>query len=352
MGGGAPASVDFKSAGRDFWKRYHAYRRLRHQESRPDDPLRPDDIEEMRLKRESPFDVEYRYEVAENGVLLSWFSGSTAKPGTATYESNKHLFWADLYVRPDHRRQRIGASWLPVMIEIMDRHGCTLAGIGTEEDSGHAFLKWLGAEARLSSTENRLKVADVDWSMARRWIDEGQRRSPQTRLEFYAGRLPEQMWEDFAPQLTSMLKTIPFEELDMGEMLVTPDHMRDWYARLDLGGEQQYTVLTREPDGVISAMTDTTWAPYRATIIEQRFTGVRGDARGRGLGKWIKAEMLVRLRDLHPEIQWVTTDNAGSNAPMLAINKRLGFKPFRAETEYQISREALNMRRNPDGSFP
>jgi len=62
--------------------------------------------------------------------------------------------------------------------------------------------------------------------------------------------------------------------------------------------------------------------------------------------------MLIRLRDLHPEIQWVTTDNAGSNAPMLAINKRLGFKPFRAETEYQISREALNMRRNPDGSFP
>lgn len=298
----------------------------------------------MRLKRESPFDIEYHYELAENGVLVSWFSGSTAKPGVPAYELNKHLFWADLFVRPDHRRRHIGSSWMPVLLELMDRHGCTLAGIGTEEDSGHAFLKWLGANAGLVGAENRLKLADVDWSMARGWIEEGPRRSPQTRLEFYEGHLPEHMWEEFAPQLTGLLKDIPFENLDIGEVIVTPDHMRDWYARLDLGGELQYTVLTREPDGVISAMTDATWAPYKPTILQQRFTGVRSDARGRGLGKWIKAEMLMRVRQIHPEIQWVVTDNAGSNAPMLAINKKLGFKQYRAETEYQISREALATR--------
>jgi mycothiol synthase len=219
-----------------------------------------------------------------------------------------------------------------------------VAGIGTEEDSGHAFLRWLGATAKLVGAENRLQLADVDWSMARRWIDEGRRRSPQTKLEFYAGRLPEEMWDDYAPQLTGLLRDIPFEDLDIGEVLVTPDHMRDWYARLDLGGEVQYILLTREPGGVMSAMTDTTWAPYKPTILQQRFTGVRADARGRGLGKWLKAEMLVRLGELHPEIQWVVTDNAGSNAPMLAINKKLGFKQYRAETEYQISRDDLAAR--------
>jgi GNAT superfamily N-acetyltransferase len=352
VGGVAPVPVDFKTAGADFWKRYHDYRRLRQEESRPDDALRPDEIEEQRLKRDSPFDIEYRYEVAEDGVLVSWFSGSTARPGTPAYASNKHLFWADLFVRPDHRRRHIGSSWIPVLVELMDRHGCTLAGIGTEEESGHAFLKWLGAKAGLVGAENRLKLAEVDWSMARRWIDEGPRRSPQTRLEFYEGNLPQHMWEEFAPQLTGLLKDVPFENLDIGEVIVTPDHMRDWYARLDLGGELQYTVLTREPDGVMSAMTDTTWAPYKPTILQQRFTGVRSDARGRGLGKWIKAEMLMRVRQIHPEIQWVVTDNAGSNAPMLGINKKLGFKQYRAETEYQISRDALNLRRNPDGSFP
>jgi GNAT superfamily N-acetyltransferase len=227
------------------------------------------------------------------------------------------------------------------MLETMDRHGCTLASIGAEEESGHAFLKWLGAEARLTSAENRLKFADVDWKMVQRWIDEGRRRSPKTKLEIYEGHLPEEMLEEFAPQLTNLLKTIPFEDLDIGEILVTPDHMRDWYARMDLENELQYTVLTREPDGAISSMTDTTWAPFRRTVVEQRFTGVRPDARGRGLGKWIKAAMLELLRQRHPEIESVVTENAGSNAPMLAINKKLGFKQYRAETEYQISRDTL-----------
>jgi GNAT superfamily N-acetyltransferase len=340
----APARVDFQSAGADFWKRYHAYRRVRQQESRPDDPLRPDELEERWLKRESPFDLQYQYEIAEDGILLSWLSGSTVKPGTPEYDSNKHLFWADLYVRPDARRRGLGSSWLPLLGDLMDAHGCTVLGIGTEDAPGHAFLRWLGAESKLSGAENRLKLADVDWKMVERWVNDGPKRSPQTKLVTYDGPLPESMWDDFAPQLSSMLNTMPFEGLDHGEIVVTPDHIRDFYARLEIGREQLHTILTREPDGVISAITDMTWAPHRPAIINQQFTGVRPDARGRGLGKWIKAAMLAHLRDLYPEAQWVATQNAGSNAPMLAINKQLGFKQYRAETEYQIGREGLAAR--------
>jgi mycothiol synthase len=333
--------VEFKSADRDFWKRYHEYRRLRHQESRPDDPLRPDDLDERLLKRDSPFDIHHHYEIVKAGRLVSWLSGSTSKPGTPGHESNKHLFWADGYVRPDARRHGVGSSWLPLLVELMDEHGCTVVGMAAEEPPAHAFLRWMGAEAKLIGAENRLKLADVDWTMVDRWIGEGPKRSPETKLESYEGPLPEAMWKDYAPQLSSLLNTIPFENLDFGEIVLTPDHMREYYARLEIGHEQLHTILTREPNGVISAITDTSWAPHRPTIIEQRFTGVRPDARGRGLGKWIKAAMLAHVHELHPEAEWVTTENAGSNAPMLAINKKLGFKEFRAETEYQISRDNL-----------
>ena len=336
-----PARLDFKSAGADFWSRYHDHRRMRQAESRPDDPLRPNDIEEKRLKRDNPFEIEYHYEIAKDGVLVSWFGGMTIKPGTPEYESNKHLFWADIYVRPDHRRKGIGSMWLPVIVELMDAHECTVVGFGTEDPPGHAFLKSLGAAAKLAGAENRLKLADVDWRMVERWIEEGPKRSPQTKFELYEGPLPEAMWDDFAPQLSSMLNTIPFEDLDIGKIVVTPAHMRDFYAQIAISGERLHTILTREPDGVISSVTDTTWAPHRPTIVDQRFTGVRPDARGRGLGKWIKAAMLAHLRKLYPEAQWVATENAGSNGPMLAINKKLGFKQYRAGTEYQISRDDL-----------
>ena len=335
------ARVDFQSAGPDFWKRYHAYRRVRQQESRPDDPVRPDDVEERWLKRESPFEIQHHYEIVEDGVLVSWLWGSTSKPGTPEYESNKHLFWADLFVRPDARRRGLGSSWLPLLVELMDAHGCTVLGLGTEDAPGHAFLRWLGAEAKLSGAENRLKLADVDWKMVDRWVAEGPKRSPQTKLESYDGPLPESMLDDFAPQLSSMLNTMPFEGLDHGEIIVTPDTIRDFYARMAIVAEVLHTIITREPDGVISAITDITWAPHRATIIHQQFTGVRPDARGRGLGKWIKAAMLAHLHELYPQAQWMATDNAGSNAPMLAINKKLGFKEYRAGTEYQIGRDGL-----------
>jgi GNAT superfamily N-acetyltransferase len=340
----APVQVDFKSAGADFWKRYHAYRRVRHAESRPDDPLRPDDVEEIRLKRDSPFDINYHYEIARDGVLLSWFSGSTSKPGSPEYESNKHLFWGDVFVHPGHRRQRIGASWLPTVLALLDRHGCTVVGFEVEEDAGHKFLKWVGAEAKLVGAENRLKITDVDWSLIKRWIDEGPKRSSRTKLEVYDGPLPDVLVGDFAPQLTSMLRTIPFENLDIGEILVTPEHIRDWDERMALTGVLQHTMLTREPDGVISAITDTSWDPSRPTIVEQRFTGVRPDARGRGLGKWIKAKMLAHMHELYPMAEWVVTDNAGSNAPMLAINMKMGFKQYRVGTEYQVSRDVLAAR--------
>jgi len=336
-----PARIDYKTAGPDFWKRYHVYRRLRQKEARPDDPIRPNYVEEKRLQHDSPFDFEYHYEIAKDGLLLSWFSGTTLKPGTPEYESSGHLFWADIYVRPDHRRQGIGSSWVPLIVELMDAHRNTKVGFNAEEAPGHAFLKSLGAEPKLVGAENRLKLANVDWKMVERWIEDGPKRSPQTKFEMYDGPLPEAMWEDFAPQLSTMLNTIPFESLDIGTIVVTPDHMRDLYEKLAISGERLHTILTREPDGTISSITDVSWDPNRPTILEQRFTGVRPDARGRGLGKWIKAAMLAHLHKLYPKAKWVATENAGSNKPMLAINMKLGFRQYRAGSEYQIGRDGL-----------
>jgi GNAT superfamily N-acetyltransferase len=71
---------------------------------------------------------------------------------------------------------------------------------------------------------------------------------------------------------------------------------------------------------------------------------VRAAARGRGLGKWLKAKMLLHMREVYPAADWVATDNAGSNAPMLAINKKLGFKQYRTASEYQMTRDELSAR--------
>src|SRR4029077_6547777 len=56
-----PAPVDTNSASADFWRRYHAFRRDRHLETRPDDPLLPDEVEESKLRQAHNFEILYRY---------------------------------------------------------------------------------------------------------------------------------------------------------------------------------------------------------------------------------------------------------------------------------------------------
>ena len=59
-----PTQVDPKTAGRDFWSRYHELRRRRHEELRPDDPLDPDDVVEKYMKTSNPFDLQHYYEIS------------------------------------------------------------------------------------------------------------------------------------------------------------------------------------------------------------------------------------------------------------------------------------------------
>jgi GNAT superfamily N-acetyltransferase len=336
-----PTSVDPVTEDADFWKRFHQFRRERQDELRPDDPIRPDADEEAHMKRVNPFHVEERFEVSHGGRVLGWLQGFALTPKSPEYESNKHIYEADIYVRAEMRRRGIGTSMLPVVLRQMDRRGATKLDFWVEQESGHKFMRWLGAEAKLSSIESRLKFSELDWPELERWVADGARRSPQTRVDIIDGHMPEERWAEFAPQLSAMLNTIPFEQLDRGEIVVTPETIRDFNERLDMSGEVQHTVLTQEPDGTMSGITDVVWAPYRPTIIHQRFTGVQPAARGRGLGKWVKAAMLLHVRELYPDTQWIVTDNAGSNAPMLAINRAIGFKPYRNGSEYQITREQL-----------
>src|SRR5438477_59728 len=281
-----PIEVDPNSADSAFWRRYHAFRRARHAETRPDDPLIPDEIAEIRLRRPRKFEIWHWYELADAGEMISWFRAETVSPTSPEYETNRDFLWANWEVRSDRRRQGIGSSWLPVVLELMDHHGCRTVTLEAEEESGHAFLRWLGAEAKSAGAENRLKLADVDWAMVKKWVADGEERNPETRLEIYDGHLPKSMWNDFAKQRTLLLNTMPFDDLDHGEIVVTPERLAEWYEHSDLLGDVDHTVLTRESDGSISGMTDVVWAPYRPTFVEQMLTGVKPETRGRGIGKW------------------------------------------------------------------
>jgi mycothiol synthase len=325
------------------WAAYHSFRRRRQLDESPDDPLVPDEVVERRLRRPDPYTFHNLTLAHCEGEVVGEMWASAMTPASPGYESNRHLMQGGAWVLSPQRRQGIGRSWLPGLVSLMDRQGATVFTADTFQEPGHAFLRWLGGEPRFSEARSRLDLRLLDWNMVRRWVREADQRSPGTRLELYVDRLPQERHAEFATAMTTLLNTMPFEGLDHGELVETPETLRDWYAR-EATGSSHHVYMSRESDGSISGMTDVLKYDYEPGFVRQQFTGVHPSARGRGLGKWLKAAMLEHVRAVHPDTVYMTTENAGSNASMLAINRALGFQLYRSATTYQVQREALTRR--------
>jgi GNAT superfamily N-acetyltransferase len=80
------------------------------------------------------------------------------------------------------------------------------------------------------------------------------------------------------------------------------------------------------PDGDPAGMTEVIVYGHKPWFVMQQGTTTLAPYRGRGLGRWLKAEMYHQLREHHPEARIIETGNADSNAPMRAINDEMGFR--------------------------
>ena len=176
--------------------------------------------------------------------------------------------------------------------------------------------------------------------MIEKWAKEGPERSPETELNLVTS-IPEDIIEKYCKVYTETLNQQPFGSLDIGDIIHTPESFREQEKRREKLGRTHLTYYTVEPNGDISGLTEILLRPESKTIAIQLLTGVQEKYRGRGLGKWLKAEMLLKIRTDHPEVKIISTDNATTNSPMLSINERLGFNPHRESVTAQITVESL-----------
>lgn len=338
-----PDIVEFDpgSASREEWARYHAFRRIVQAEWRPDEPLAPDDVEELRQKRRDPLQRYHSYQVLDGDEMVAELGAEAPTPESPEFATNRHILWAEGYVLKAHRRRGIGRALAPLALELMDAHGQTVLSTMAEDDAGHTFLRSRGAEPRMTERWSRCDLRRVDWGMVARWVRDGEAASGGARLDFFPDWVPDEQLEEYCAARNELLNTMPFEGLDHGDIVVTPGSMRLERDRMRSTGSVNPTCVVRDVDGAIVGMTDTVKHRYEPAIVRQEFTGVHPRARGRGLGRWLKAAMLLHIRQAYPDTLWVSTENAGSNAPMLSINNALGFRLHRTVTFYQVERETL-----------
>lgn len=304
------------------------FNRLR-AETHPDDPPAP--ITEMRAAlRNIPPSVDVwpwwlcRTAAGEVVGECHLFAGAGA---------DGHVLTVELGVEPLHRRQGIATRILRELLEVADANDRTLLRATTTEriPAGTAFCERLGATPVSSRHTNRLRLDAVDRDQLANWTE----AAPAYQLTAIDGPCPPGQLEDLA----EILRMVNDDEGFTPERIQEAERM-DQAARAT-----RWLLLARANDGSgePAGFTEVKWYANNPRVVQQGWTFVRPEHRGRGLGRKLKATMLRRiLTDASASAaEHVDTGNDDANEPMLAINRALGFRPHIAETTWELGADRL-----------
>ncbi|MFQ5919967.1 MAG: GNAT family N-acetyltransferase [Thermoplasmata archaeon] len=335
---------DPQTASREEWARFHVFRRIRHEEENPGDPVSEDARSETWMRRGHPEMEQIRWAaLPADGPdeVIGWLYFAVYRKDAPSYAERQGEAQVRVEVLVPHRRRGVGRVLLQKAAELArDRNVSLLIGPSDEPD-GFAFVDAIGAQVARRERDSRLYLDQMDWQMVEEWAEAGPVRSPRTTLQWLEDHVPDDLAEEYCELLTEALNEAPRQDLETGDTTITPEVNRHWEDTILESGGRFLEVISREEDGAVSGVTALGYWPDEKTMIHQFITGVGLAYRGRGLGKWLKAANLLWVRRELPQVRVVLTDNATTNAAMLSINERLGFRKHRDSMTAQMSLEAL-----------
>lgn len=332
-------AFDPLTAPEELWAAHYDHLDVISRELEPEEPLLPREKRRAMLvsAQSVPYANKYYCLMLDGGGRAAGYGHVTAEtPRSPTYDTNKAVGNLRMSVLPGCRRKGLGLSLLKHMAALLAGREPEVTELMSPvmTDAGSRFMDALGGKVSLVHGENRLYFRDVDWAMVEAWAAEGALKNPSTSV-INTALIPE---SDIAAYSEIYSETINQQPLgDMGiKMRITPEQIRLGEEKNREAGAEETTIYTKEADGSISGLTETQYMRETGHRVFQMLTGVRAACRGRGLGKMLKALMLLDIRRKYPGVKYVVTGNSDANAPMMGINRALGFKKHRQVLIYKL----------------
>ncbi|MFD1859666.1 GNAT family N-acetyltransferase [Aeromicrobium camelliae] len=249
-----------------------------------------------------------------------------------TLKDNLQNAFATIFVDPQHRRRGFGSAlWRELAVALRDQGRTVVAGeavkrVDAVESDSERFAETLGFHVDLVNAIRELPLpADPPKAPARDGY----------QLAAWRGLAPEQWRAEYAH-----LRSLITQEAPLGEVAWENEF---WdAARLELearqwqeSGRVAQIVAAVAPHGALVGHTQLI-VPDASDEVYQWDTLVLPEHRGHGLGLSLKAAAMREAADLVAGRRRITTWNAASNEPMIAVNERLGYRLIGYATEYAI----------------
>lgn len=255
------------------------------------------------------------------GAAVQWF----------WLTDNTDKSWLDVLVDPAERRRGVGSALVEYGVEQARRAGRTqVTGEATchlaEREDG-PVLRFARAHGfRMANMEIcRKLVLPVDESLLDAIAADAAAYHGDYAVESFVHGVPDHLIDSFCALENRLAVEAPSGEFDWEEDSLTPEVLRDDLRKMTAVNRTRYTTVATR-DGVVVALTDII-ATKGEPMAFQWSTIVDRVHRGHRLGAAIKAANLRLVRQGHPEVTEIHTQNAETNAHMVGINERLGFVP-------------------------
>ncbi len=242
---------------------------------------------------------------------------------------NTSMAVCDVAVHPDARRRGIGTALLAEGVRLAREAGRSELLAEVDEPGpgtpGRLFAERAGWACDLVETRRDL-VLPPDEERLTALERDARRASGGYELVSWRDRTPDDLVDDRALLERRMTTDAPHGELPVEEEHWDAERVREHEASQAARGR---TVLSAGAvrDGRLVAFTDLVVPLAQPQRAKQSGTLVLREHRGRRLGALVKAAVLRTVLSDWPAVRRISTYNAESNAPMVAVNEALGFVP-------------------------